>query len=133
MSFSADIGRFAKNTQKKIQKVRRGVTIKLLGAVIMDTPVLTGRLRGNWQLTEGQPADGELAIEDKAGNATVSKMQNGVIASTGDVALFLTNNLPYGPRIEFDGWSHTKAPLGMVRRNVARFNTLIKIENDATK
>lgn len=130
MSFAAEISSFSKGTQRKLDRVRRGVTIELMSAVIMDTPVLDGRLRGNWQLTEGQPAQGELNIEDKSGAPTVLKMIEGVEKTTPQTtAVYLTNNLPYGPRIEFDGWSHEKAPEGMVRRNVVRFNGLIEIEN----
>lgn len=126
--FAAVIGHFSKGTTAKIQRIRRGVTIKLFNAVILDTPVDTGRLRGNWQLTEVAPAVGELEIEDKSGGATIAKVQSGVMASEGENALFLTNNLPYAHRIEFEGWSHTKAPEGMVRKNIARFNRLITLE-----
>lgn len=38
----------------------------------------------------------------------------------------LTNNLPYAERLEY-GWSN-QAPQGMVRVNVARFNTLLEEE-----
>ena len=128
MSFVASLTSFSKSTVGKIQRVRRGVTIKLFSAVILDTPVDSGRLRGNWQLTEGEPAQGQLDLLDKSGAAVLAKVQQGASASTGDVTLYLTNNLPYAWRIEFEGWSHTKAPEGMVRKNIARFNRLITIE-----
>jgi hypothetical protein len=58
-------------------------------------------------------------------------MSSTVASATGKpmVPIFLSNSLPYAARIEFDGWSHTKAPQGMVRRNVARFNQLLR-ENE---
>ena len=40
----------------------------------------------------------------------------------------LTNNMPYAYRIEFEGYSKTKAPEGMVRKNVARFRQLLQEE-----
>lgn len=127
-TFSAQVSRFGKDTADKIERVRRGVTLKLLSAVILDTPVLTGRLRGNWRISEGQPVLDVLDRVDPSGGTVLAEVGATVAKSTGDVAIFLCNNLPYAQRIEYDGWSHTKAPEGMVRRNVARFNTLVTVE-----
>ena len=128
MSFSAQISRYGKGTRDKIDRLRRGITLKLLGAVVMDTPVLSGRLRGNWRVSEGTPVLDAVDRVDPTGAVVMSEITAAVQASTGDTAVYLTNNLPYAKRIEYDGWSHTKAPEGMVRRNVARFNQLIKVE-----
>jgi len=128
VSFSSQITAFGERAAKRVQEVRRGVTIKLFNAVILDTPVDSGRLRGNWQITEGAPASGTLEREDKSGRGPMGEVEAKVKQSDGDVSLFLTNNLPYAGRVEFEGWSHTKAPEGMVRKNVARFGRLIKVE-----
>lgn len=128
MSFSAQISQYSKGTRDKIDSIRRGVTLKLLGAVVMDTPVDTGRLRGNWRVSEGTPVLDATDRVDPSGAVVMNEINAAVQASTGDTAVYLTNNLPYAKRIEYDGWSHTKAPEGMVRRNVARFNRLIKVE-----
>ncbi len=128
MSFSAQISQYSKGTRDKIDRIRRGVTLKLLGAVVMDTPVLSGRLRGNWRPSEGTPVLDAIDRVDPSGAIVMSEITAAVQASTGDAAVYLTNNLPYAKRIEYDGWSHIKAPEGMVRRNVARFNRLIKVE-----
>jgi hypothetical protein len=128
-TFSAQVASFGQGTMAKVEKIRRGVVLKLFGAVIMDTPVLTGRLRGNWQCSEGTPVLDALDSVDPNGGPTVAMMNQVVEKSKGgDVAMFLTNNLPYAARIEYDGWSHTKQPEGMVRKNVVRFNGLIKAE-----
>lgn len=39
--------------------------------------------------------------------------------------MFFTNNLPYAERIEYDGWSRFKAPQGMVRKNVVRWDDIV--------
>lgn len=128
MSFSAQISQYSKGTRDKIDRIRRGITLKLLGAVVMDTPVLSGRLRGNWRVSEGTPVLDAADRVDPSGAVVMNEINAAVQASTGDAAVYLTNNLPYAKRIEYDGWSHTKAPEGMVRRNLARFNQLIKVE-----
>lgn len=128
-SFSAQISQYSKGTRDKIEAVRRGVILKLFSAVILDTPVLTGRLRGNWRVSEGQPILDTVDRVDPSGAAVLTEVQAATAASKGDTSMFLTNSLPYAARIEYDGWSHTKAPEGMVRRNVRRFNQLIKLES----
>ena len=128
MSFTEQIASFGPKASERINNVRRGVIIKLFWAVIKDTPVDEGTLRANWQLTEGEPAKGtlEATAPSKAGLSLNEAQQ--VQKTTGDIPLFLTNNLPYAARIEYDGYSHTKAPEGMARRNVVRFGRLIKVE-----
>ena len=129
MSFSQQIAGFSQSTITKLQRTRRGVILKLFSAVILDTPVLTGRLRGAWKTTEGAPAEGDRGeVVDPSGALPIAEAAAAVAKSEGDIPVYLTNNLPYAARIEFEGWSHTKAPQGMVRRNVARFNRLISIE-----
>lgn len=130
MSFTTQVGHFATTTSVKLDRVRRAVCIKLFSAIILDTPVLTGRLRGNWLCVEAEgPLKNTLPGTDKAGAGTISNMVAVVIAATGERPTFLSNNLPYAARIEFDGHSSVKAPQGMVRINAARFNHLVAEEN----
>ena len=126
MSFSQQIITWGAKTADKIQMTRRGVTLKLFGAVILDTPVLTGRARANWRIQEGQPQLAVVDREDKSGGVALKEVETAVQASSGDTTIYLANNLPYIKRLE-EGYSQ-KAPEGMVRRNVARFARLIQIE-----
>lgn len=121
-------GKFGGKTRDKLEQMRRGTVIKLFSAVIMDTPVLSGRLRANWKFSEGDLKLSTSQRTDKTGDSTLRQIEAGVLASTPGKPLFLSNSLPYAARIEYEGWSHTKAPEGMVRKNVARFNQLIKAE-----
>ena len=43
-----------------------------------------------------------------------------------DSALTLANNLDYAYKIEYEGWSHSKAPEGMVRVSVVKTAALFK-------
>lgn len=123
MSFSVDLRRFSQKAKDSLDRTRRIVIIKLFSAIIKDTPVLTGRLRGNWLTTINSPATGVIGIRDEA--ATIAEVQRIAAQSKGSDVVILRNNLPYAYRIEFDGWSKVKAPQGMVRRNVARFQRLL--------
>lgn len=131
MSFALDVSKFADSASVRVDRIRRSVALKLFGAVIADTPVLSGRLRGNWQCTVAAPAIGEIPARGAgvpAGSVPPEQMQEIEAATAAvkgsDRALYLRNNLPYAGRIEFDGYSHEKAPQGMVRKNVARITRL---------
>lgn len=123
MSFSAQLSRFSRKTTDGLDRIRRIVIIKLFSAVIQDTPVLSGRLRGNWQTSIGSPVTSVIGVRDMG--AAVAEVQSKAQQSQLTDTVFLRNNLPYAYRIEFDGWSHTKAPQGMMRRNVARFQRIL--------
>lgn len=132
MSFSMQISNWADKSLAELERRRRNIILALFRAVILDTPVAKGRLRGNWQISSGKPKSGELKMADKSGQTRIKRVQDfldrGVIGK--DQAVFLTNNLPYAYRIEFDGWSKQKAPEGMVRKNVIRIsNNLSKAAN----
>ena len=133
MSFSTQIAEFGPRAAARINDIRRGVTMKLFSAIILDTPVDEGTLRANWQCTLDAPATGTLERQDKSGRIPIAEAQTVTNASDGDTPVFLTNNLPYAVKIEFEGWSHTKAPEGMVRRNVVRFGRLIRVQVSNTK
>lgn len=125
-SFAAKVGRFGVASVEHADAVRRAVTLKLLSAVVMDTPVDTGRLRANWTFSRVEPVFQERPNDaDPSGAETVKTIELGVADSRLGEPLYLTNSLPYAARIEFDGWSHTKAPQGMVRRNAVRLQMLI--------
>lgn len=139
MSFSAQVTLFSKGATQKIEAVRRAVVIKLFSAVILDTPVDTGRLRGNWRVSEGKPILEATERKDKSGSLVINEVVAAANASKGDTSMFLSNSLPYASVAEYGGWHgptdkvtddgfSRKSPKGMVRRNVVRFAQLIKAE-----
>jgi hypothetical protein len=123
VSFTADLQKFAAKTETTTEKARRAIVMGLFGAVITDTPVDTGRLRGNWQASIRQPKTSAIDREDKSGALAISEVELNL--GSGDVANWLANNLPYARRIEY-GWSREKAPEGMVRKNIARIQQIIR-------
>lgn len=126
-TFSAGLEAFAKKTGLTLDQVHRGVCIKLFGAVVMDTPVLDGDLRGSWQISGMSPNLSVPNRKDKSGATVTAEIRNFPMKA-GTITYF-SNSQPYAYRIEYEGWSHTKAPAGMVRKNVARFQQII---NEAT-
>lgn len=123
MSFAGDLSRWRVKVAGLSDDVVRGVEIALFSAVILDTPVDTGRARGNWQATTQTPATDMLERLDPGGSAAIGAMTGLVQSLRGGRLTWLANNLPYAERLEF---GHSKqAPAGMVRKNVARFQQLV--------
>ena len=125
MSFERDLKDFELKFTDASNEFVQGTEIALFNAVIMDTPVAIGHLVGNWQTSTKNPASGVLTDPDPGRAATVAKMTSFVESLKGGRVTFLTNNLPYAMPIEY-GHSKIKAPQGMVRRNVTRFQAIVK-------
>ena len=129
-TFSADVGKWGDKAMKDFDRLRRAVIIELFSSVILDTPVAEGRLRGNWQIAS-TVVKGEVNVTDPQGNSTIANIGSHLNKEKveADNVTVLTNNLPYAYKIEYDGWSHTKAPEGMVRKNFIRISQNLKKHN----
>lgn len=132
MSFSGDVARFSEDARKRVDQQVRAITLGLFRDVIMMSPVgnptlwkhkppkgyVGGRFRANWNTSVGSPVlDTTTAVDPSGGMAIANAARN--IGGAGSVT-YMANGLPYGPRLEFSGWSK-QAPAGFVRVNVARY------------
>ena len=122
MSFASDVAKFAKLTNASLDETGRAIVLELFGSVIKDTPVDTGRAKGNWQTTIGTPASGTT---DRLGEAEALAEVSQEAASFGaGKVIYLSNGLPYILRLEY-GWSKQQ-PGGMARRNAARIQSIVR-------
>jgi hypothetical protein len=131
VSFSTDLTKFARKAGDATEGTRRAVILELFGSTVKDTPVLTGRLRGNWQTSVGAPVTSEIGQRGGTGAGVPPEVMAEIMAacdsSAGkDATVYMRNNLPYAARIEFDGHSSRKAPAGMMRKNFARVQRIIE-------
>lgn len=124
--FALDIKNFVEKAKKNPETVARQVSFKLFSAVIKASPVDTGRFRMNWQTAGAVAPSGVIDGTDKGGAAAIGDAASYIFAASDWNEFTLTNNLPYAERLEY-GWSN-QAPQGMVRVNIARFNTLLEEE-----
>lgn len=122
--WEADMRRIRGLTKEKMVKVMRIASMETTKDIIMDTPVDTGRLRGNWQVGIGQKTEGQLSLFDQGGGVTVSRIYGKLIEISYDDVVVFYNNLPYAYPIEF-GHSVRKAPQGMVRKNVSNWGSRV--------
>ena len=109
------LSKLAQTLNREIDQVVRAIKINTFNGVIRDTRVRTGRLRGNWQTTTGQPASKQIERLDKTGVESMQEVSKTVKSDTID---WLTNNLPYA-----EYWEGRD---GMIDKNVARLQRNIQ-------
>lgn len=123
LDFGGQIRAFARKVKKRVGYVHKNVTIKLFNAVVFDTPVDTGAARGGWRPSVGGVQWAPSNRIDKTGGLVKKEIEVTITDDYGQVA-FLSNAVGHIVPLEY-GWSN-KSPEGMVRINVARFQSLIK-------
>ena len=118
--WEVDMRRIKGLTESKMVKVLKIAAMETMRDIIMDTPVDTGRLRGNWQVGIGQKESGQLSVLDPNGGVTIARITSKLVQINKNDTIVFYNNLPYAYPIEF-GHSAVKAPQGMVRKNIANW------------
>ncbi len=154
--FSKAVADFAIQVEESNERIVKGTTMALFRAVILGSPVDTGRFRANWFLGGIVASPLQTNRLDKSGTKTVNKMQAGIQNTEGLPEEFsLTNNLPYSEVIELgeypspvekgtripkefggkatfekrsQGGFSKQAPQGVVRVNALRFENLLEQE-----
>lgn len=140
MSFSLDVSEFAKVVQKRADHVRRVVAVDVFSKVITRTPVDTGRLRGNWNISSGSPDYSTSPKRDPSGAEAFAEIRTKVKNAQESESIWMANGLVYAPIVEYglypsrgggetektiNGYSK-QAPKGMVRITVAEFDAAIR-------
>lgn len=124
MSFGSDMRSATKRIEDAHNKITRAATLDFFSGTIKDTPVDTGRARGNWQTAVGSAPQAVIERDDKGGTAAIAEVESKTPAGAGQET-FMANNLPYIEDLE--NGSSQQAPSGMVRRNLARVQRIVNI------
>ncbi len=133
MSDFRDLERFLERLGQQVgqnaDRMVRRVALAVDAAVVLATPVDTGRARANWQVEVNRPitatrepyvpgtggsagsANAQAAIEQ--GKSAVARYRGGLL----DASVHITNNLPYIGRLN-EG-SSAQAPAAFVEKAVA--------------
>ncbi len=142
--FAIDIAKFAELAKGNADKVVRKTWLDMCTRIIQRSPVDTGRFATNWQFgvnvrPEGTkrsflPTGENKGIVWRGKKVWVPKgdaQANAIATLTAAVAgakygtvCYFVNNLPYGPRLEFDAWSK-QAPAGMVGVTIVEFQQFV--------
>lgn len=127
MSFASDLSKFSDEAFDNVKQVRNGILLGLFAAIIKDTPVRVGDLRGNWQMSVDSMNDIIVSKGDNLYNTQtkLNAFRGNLQSIEMGNTIFFFNNLPYAYRIEYEQWSQ-KAANGMVRININRFEKFVK-------
>lgn len=105
MSIQSEIDTAIKN---KVNAVVKGVTDRVVALALREavnnTPVDTGRARGNWQVSASLNRVGTVETQDKGGGTTIAAGLSVSSPLPPFSKLSIANNLPYIQRLE-DGYS----------------------------
>ncbi|WP_256577679.1 MULTISPECIES: HK97 gp10 family phage protein [unclassified Pseudomonas] len=122
-AFAATLEQFKLDALEAIEQALQDVVIQIGQSLISLSPVDTGRFKGNWQLTQGGPADHSLITTDPEGTEALAKLIAGAGALTLGESVYIVNTLIYAIPLEY-GHSQ-KAPSGMVRVTLDRFQQIV--------
>jgi hypothetical protein len=98
---------------------------KLFEGVVLKTPVKTGACRQNWLVTLNSETNASDPTKASKGNEVLINGGKGIEAAKGDDTIFIQNNLPYAPALEY-GHSKIQAPNGMVGVTLAKADILFE-------
>lgn len=113
---------WADKAKRGYKQVIRATIIDVSTNIAKRTPVDTGRARGNWFPSLDTPiTTSDLRFKyGKGGAGVFNSSLYPAAANAAGHKYYLTNNLPYIFRLEYQGWSK-QAPNGMVRVSVIEF------------
>lgn len=114
MSFTQQLDKIILETENQIRAIVRATALAIDQAVVLATPVKTGRARSNWLVGLDSPrteivdrTNPQLSLDDAL--KQISQYQLGQ-------SIFLSNNLPYIRRLN-EGWSK-QAPANFIEKAV---------------
>jgi len=127
MARKVDFKKALRDTREGVDKTIRATALDMFKDIVLRTPVDTGRLRGNWQVSYGNPIKTETDTVDKSESGSVVM---GLAANTLNRSnlnfetIWFSNNLPYAERIE-NGYSRQQ-PQGMVKVTILEYQPLLE-------
>ena len=135
VSLARDVRVFAHKTKQDTRAVIRASTLEISASIILRTPVDSGRARNGWYATLDTPST-KIPKKTKASkninapgpdsnSARAISRATAVISDFGGNVYYLTNNLPYIRRLEYEAWS-TQAPAGMMRVSAAEYAAVLR-------
>lgn len=123
-------------------QVLTDTALEVMRDTVMETPVDSGALRGNWRMGKDKAnTSTDESHTAQQGYDDAKDLVESIIAKGDDfILLSVSNNLPYASIVEYgeypipDGGETEKtrngysklAPTGMFRRNLRRFDTIAK-------
>lgn len=139
MSFEKEFNQERLAVKKALEETYDLVSIELFSGVITSSAVGNpslwknpnsappsysgGAFRSSWMLTFGQPSS-ELTNGIVSESSKINQITTGILGDSSGKSRYLTSNLPYSERLEYEAWSKQQ-PLGVIAPNVSRVESKI--------
>lgn len=105
------------NAMKEI----RGILLTGFSQIIINSPVDTGRLRGNWFFSSGSRNRTTSMIPDKSGQQSLLRLKANLPEQLREGRYYYQNNLIYAARQEYGNTRNR----GQVRRELVRIRAAL--------
>lgn len=115
--FAAQVAAFAEGSRSQAERYVREVTAEVARRVVDATPVDTGELAGNWEVSQSGAAPQSRRAPDPSKGATKARVTAEAATLTLGRSAFVVNDTSYGPFVEY-GTSRIP-PRAFVRRTAA--------------
>lgn len=150
--FNSEVQKITKDlTETQLVLLHKKVGLEALRRIVIQTPVDTGRARGNWQVSiHAEPESFKASKKDQAGEGTINAGTAEINKVPAFGTVYITNNVPYIEVLEYglfsptdpgpskdprpgrkgrilvkDGFS-VQAPNGMVRKAIIELTQMFK-------
>ena len=133
MSIESQLRAIAKKRMQDVSEIARTSIIRVGNRIVTASPVDKGNFINRWNTSINTISYDMSNPESSSGADSI----NGLAEEVSDLKLgstaYFNNPSPQGPRIEYEGWSHDKAPNGMVRINTALWESIVNEEIEKRK
>lgn len=116
--FNINTKKLAGDIDQLVIRIQQKIAFEILEGVVNMNPVLTGRSRGNWQVSLGVPASGVLDSWPAGAQDVIYRGQATIDSIQVFGPVYISNNVPY--ILELEKGTSTQAPQGMVQVTLDR-------------
>lgn len=113
--------------KKRMNKTVKTAVTDLARNIVRDTPVETSALKSSWNTSTGSPEFSFNPDKQDEGTSSLTDLES--TTDSWDIYnqdLYFVTGADYAYDIEYLGWSHTKAPQGMVEINTLQWPNILK-------
>ncbi len=114
-AFAARMRQFAASIPGQSNRIKMMVFYEIGYRIVLNTPIDTGKARGNWYPSLGAP-DMSVSESARGSGVSIGRIQSFVKSSTNPGTVYLTNSLPYIDLLD-GGWSG-QAPQGFTNKSI---------------
>jgi hypothetical protein len=108
-----------RSVERTVLDATQALAFEAVRGVVLLTPIVSGRLRGNWQVTTNAPAEGfDDSKRDESGQPTIAAGEAVIERAKPYEPIWLHNGVPYATYVETG--TERMQPRAMVARTIER-------------